>query len=188
MDFNQINSLSALLSESREAKKPSTDGNVKQAINPNVATNSIAVLTREQIQEKKLIEEANKKSKNEIWDTDAIPEQEDVRDIHDSRPSPFYEISYKQLIGTEDSFLGMGDKSPASQDCSHIVVKIHFPGSKLKDLDVDVKKNRISAESKTLKLFTYLPVAVDHDNGKAQFDSAKCILTVTIPILKEFNF
>ena len=188
MDFDQIGSLSTLLSESRDAKQPTIEGNNKQVSNPNMTSNSIAVVTREQLQQKKLEEESIAKSKNEIWDTDVIPNQDDVRDINDKRPAPHYEISYKQSIGTEDSFLGMGDKSPATQDCSHIVIKMHFPGSKLKDLDVDVKKNRISAESKTLKLFTYLPVAVDHDNGNAQFDPVKYILTVTIPIIKEFNF
>ena len=188
MNFDQINSLTTLLNESQNAKKPSDEGNVKQASNPNITSNSIAVVTREQIQANKLKEEEEKKKANNIWSGDNLVEQDDLRDLNDKRPSPHYEISYKQSIGTEDSLLGMSGITPSSADCSHIIIKIYFPNCKLKDLDVDVKKNRISAESKQLKLFTYLPIAVDHEKGNAAFDSKTHILTVTIPIIKEYNF
>ena len=57
-----------------------------------------------------------------------------------------YEIYYKQQVGTEDMFLGT-DKTPGPDDCTHLMVKIHFPGCKLKDLDLDVRKGKIRAES-----------------------------------------
>lgn len=63
------------------------------------------------------------------------------------------------------------------------VVKIHFPGSKMKDLDLDVSENRIRAESRKLRLFTYLPRTVDHEKGNAKFDSKKEVLIVTLPIV-----
>ena len=53
----------------------------------------------------------------------------------------------------------------------------------MKELDLDVTKNRIRAESKTLKLFTYLPVNVDHNKGNAKFDKEKAVLTCTLPII-----
>lgn len=64
-------------------------------------------------------------------------------------PSSRYEIYYKQQVGTEDMFLGT-EKTPSSNDCTHIVVKIHFPGCKLQDLDLDVRKRKIKAESANL--------------------------------------
>ena len=63
------------------------------------------------------------------------------------------------------------------------VLKIHFPGSKMKDLDLDVTSNRVKAESKSLRLFTYLPRTVDHEKGNAKFDSKKEVLTITLPII-----
>jgi hypothetical protein len=36
-----------------------------------------------------------------------------------------------------------------------------------------------------LKLFTYLPQAVRHDEGKAAFDKKTEVLTVTLPIINE---
>ena len=55
----------------------------------------------------------------------------------------------------------------------------------MRDLDLDVTKNRIKAESPRHRLFTYLPCAVRHDNGSAQFDASKEVLTVTLPIINE---
>lgn len=78
--------------------------------------------------------------------------------------------------------MGLGDKSPATADCTHLVVKVHFPGSTMKEIDLDVTKQRIRVSSRTHKLFTYLPMPVDEANGSAQFDSKKEVLTVTLPI------
>lgn len=61
-----------------------------------------------------------------------------------------FEIRYKQRVGAEDVFLGMSDKTPASSDCTHLVVKVHFPGATLAELDLKVTKNRIKAESPKL--------------------------------------
>jgi len=124
------------------------------------------------------------KAAKAIWALDEIPSEDALLNIQDDRPCPRYEISYKQEVGTQDTFLGFGDKTPGSADASHLVVKIHFPGSTMKELDVDVTKERIKAESKALRLFTYLPVPVDSANGKAQFDMKKEVLTITLPIIR----
>ena len=121
-----------------------------------------------------------------IWAIDDIPTEDALAcDVQDTRPCPRYEISYKQSVGTEDTFLGMAGKTPGSADCTHLVVKVHFPGSTMKDLDLDVTKNRIKAESRTLRLFTYLPMPVDKDKGSAKFDKDTHVLTVTLPIIEE---
>jgi hypothetical protein len=56
----------------------------------------------------------------------------------------------------------------------------------MKELDLNVTKNRIIASSKTHRLFTYLPLNVDENNGKAQFDPKKEVLTVTLPIIPDY--
>jgi PIH1 CS-like domain len=55
----------------------------------------------------------------------------------------------------------------------------------MRDLDLDVTRDRIKAESAKLKLFTYLPVAVKHKEGKASFDPKTELLTVSLPIINE---
>lgn len=65
------------------------------------------------------------------------------------------------------------------------MVKIHFPGCKLKDIDLDVCKNCIKAESRTFRMFTYLPKNVDEERGNAKFDTKKEVLSVTLPIIDD---
>ena len=124
-------------------------------------------------------------SKDDIWQTDEIPTEDAILSTVDDRPSPRYEFSYKQEVGTQDSLFGMNGKTPGSMDCSHLVVKVHFPGCTMRDLDLDVTRDRIKAASPQLKLFTYLPHPVRHDEGKAAFDRKTEVLTVTLPIINE---
>lgn len=121
----------------------------------------------------------------DIWEEDEIPSEEALHDPHDTRPCPRYEIRYKQRVGAEDVFLGMSEKTPGSSDCTHLVVKVHFPGAALADLDLKVTKRRIKAESPRLLLSTYLPLPVEDDKGVAQWDKAKHVLTVTLPISED---
>ena len=118
-----------------------------------------------------------------IWDDDEVPDEEDiVDDPYDTRKRPRYDISYKQSVSAEDVFLGMGDKSPASEDCEAMVVKVHFPGCKLSELELNVTQQKFVAESRELKLSTFLPLPVKHKQGDAKWDAAKSVLSVTLPI------
>ena len=97
-----------------------------------------------------------------IWSAEEIPsfgnryDKENSNDKNgnnkDDNPKeePIHQIYYKQEIGTQDVFLGMDDQnnmSPGSFDCTHIVVKIHFPNASLDDLNLDIKSNCLLAES-----------------------------------------
>ncbi len=181
--FGDITGLSNLLAESADAEKKRTTA---QAVPPS-ATGTTVVKGRNDILA------TNKKEKEKdlasIWETEKLPIEDALlcTSESDGRPVPRYEFCYKQTIGTEDTFLGMGNKTPATTDCTHLIVKVHFPGATMRDLDLDVTKNRIRAESKDLKLFTYLPVNVYHEKGKAQFDVKKSVLTVTLPIISFFD-
>lgn len=69
----------------------------------------------------------------------------DAPDPLDKRKRPTYEILYKQDVMTEDLFLGT-EKTPSSSDCSHMTLRIHFPGHKMADLELDVTKTSLKAE------------------------------------------
>ena len=183
-NYNAINALSSLLKESDEINNQRN-----QSYQPPVSTGPTNVVTKSTLSSSNASIPAsvpNKSASQDIWQVDELPTEDSVANVIDDRPAPRYEISYKQVVGTEDVFLGMSDKSPSSQDCTHLVVKIHFPKSSMKELDLDVTRNRIKAESKTHRLFTYLPVSVDEANGKAKFDSKKEVLTVVLPIIREY--
>jgi hypothetical protein len=86
---------------------------------------------------------------------------------------------------TEDVFLGLSDKDPSSSHCEAMVVRIECPNHRLEDIELDVKKQKIVLESSTLKLSTYLPYPVRHQDGQAKWDKVKQTLTITLPIIRE---
>ena len=180
MNMDSIGALSNLMQESAEAQQQQ-----EQQVAP-MSLNNTTVVTPSSLKTKKSEAELSK----EIWLDSEIP-TEDMLLAKASKsnqlPTPKFEFRYKQSVGTEDTYLGMSDKSPGSFDCTHLVVKVHFPNCKMRDLDLDVTRNRIKVESRSLRLFTYLPVNVFHDKGSAKFDSKKEVLTVTLPIDDEMQ-
>ena len=130
-----------------------------------------------------LLAPKEKKGSGDIWGEAEVPDQEAfIEDLNDKRKTPRHEICFKQAVDSGDVFLGLSDKSPGTSDCTHIVVKAHFIDCNMKDIDLDVTKNMLKAESDAFKLRIYLPQPVDSDNGSAKFDPETFILTVTLPI------
>jgi hypothetical protein len=175
MDFmgEGVTQLSTMLNDSREA----SEAKEGETVRPQALGNTKVVMGKA----------AAKEDPKAIWKDSEIPLEDAVICRSDGRPAPRYEISYSQTVGTEDTFLGLSGKSAASSDCNILVIKIHFPGEVMRDIHLDVTTNRILAESKLLSLFTYLPVTVVHEKGSAKFDSAKHVLTVSMPIKDEFE-
>lgn len=184
-NLSDISGLSSLLTESKAAQE-AKESHFQQKPGASSAT----VVKRGPASSTATTDASEAKTKpsasSSIWDEAEVPTDEALAAINDGRPAPRYELSYKQSVGTQDTILGLSDKTPLTSDCTHLVVKIHFPGANKRDLDVDVKKNRLKATSKTHRLFTYLPVDVDQNNGKAEFDVSREVLTLTLPIVHEF--
>uniref|UniRef100_A0A7R9UGX0 PIH1D1/2/3 CS-like domain-containing protein n=1 Tax=Pinguiococcus pyrenoidosus TaxID=172671 RepID=A0A7R9UGX0_9STRA len=125
-----------------------------------------------------------RKDPKAIWDPAEVPYADEIEAPRDDRPVPQFYMFYKQDVDAGDVFLGTSDKTPGSQDCTHLVYKVFFPDAKgAQELELDVKKQRLVAESSSLRLDTFLPMPVDSENGKAQWDAAKKCLCVTLPIL-----
>jgi hypothetical protein len=59
----------------------------------------------------------------------------------------------------------------------------------MKDLDLDVRKQKLVVQSKTHLLNLYLPYPVDQDKGSAKFETDTCTLIVSVPIVRpDFPF
>jgi hypothetical protein len=182
--FGDINSLSSLLQEGQTESESRSE---RHSQKPSAGAGALTVRENPaSLAAEKTVED--KKKKDSIWNEQEVQTEDAlVAGASDDLPCPRYEISYKQSVGTEDTYLGLTNKTPGSEDCSHLVIKIHFPGAKMKNLDLDVTSNRIKAQSKTHKLFTYFPKEVDNEKGVAKFDAVKEVLTVTLPIIDEFG-
>ena len=119
-----------------------------------------------------------------IWADDEIPPEEALAFVDaaaETRPKPKFAMLYKQLVSSEDVYLGT-EKTPGSCDSNALVYKIDFPGHAQRDLDVDVTKTTLTAESKSLRLALYLPQPVLADRGTAKWDEKKKQLVVTLPV------
>eukprot|EP00899_Mesostigma_viride_P014880 jgi/Mesvir1/23393/Mv21088-RA.1 len=133
-----------------------------------------------------------KDTSKDIWDADEVVDAFAAAELSradDGRPEPQYEFIYRQAVGTEDAYLGMGMKDPSSTSCETLVLKVDLPGAKsLKEIDLDVHKNHVHVSTPSFLLSTYLPHNVDDKRGKAQWDKDKNVLTVMMPIIREFDF
>lgn len=58
----------------------------------------------------------------DIWNTEEVTEKQQY-EYDDPRPSPDYDLIFKQSVGTEDVFLGMGPKNPSTASCESMVVR-----------------------------------------------------------------
>lgn len=130
-----------------------------------------------------------KKDTKDIWNAEEVPEGAEFEDGYDDpRPQPEFDIIFKQAVTTEDMFLQMGNKTPSSVCCEDMLVKITLPDTKLADVDLDVKDKYLACRTPTYKLGLHLPHPVDSKNGKAQWDGTKELLTVTLRIVREYDF
>lgn len=115
--LDNLSSLSKILQESQESQTKKEQANSQ----PPILTSSTVVVTSNTVPKKTDDSKAQENAKL-IWDdAEILSEDALLAEMADSRPSPRYEISYKQSVGSEDTFLGLGDKTPASTDCSHLV-------------------------------------------------------------------
>ena len=113
----------------------------------------------------------NRKDPNEIW------KEEDVNNtaakISDDRPEPQYEMMYKQRVGTEDVFLGLGGLDPSSRCCQDLLVKVHLPSTKQAEISLDVDPTVLKLQAPNFALVLPLPHTVQNKDGNAKWDNFK---------------
>ena len=188
-DVGSINALSSMMSDAQQAQAEREEKNVK---NNQIGTvNIITPAEKKRIEQEKQLQLENDikngkvkvKDPNAIWDEEEI-DQTDPDFIDDGREVPEYNIIYKQHVGAEDVYLGMGNTTPSTISAGYLVVHIDFPGQKMKDLDLKVEKQKIVAQSPKHRLCTYLPHEVDDQKGNAKWDGKKDRLSITLPIVR----
>jgi len=95
-----------------------------------------------------------------------------------------YDILYRQSVGSQDVYLGLGEKDPGSRQCEEMVVEVVLPGvGGVSEIELEVKKQTIMVLTTKYKLSIYLPRPVDADKGKAEWVTAKDTLRVILPVI-----
>lgn len=124
----------------------------------------------------------------DIWNTEEVQEGSEFEDVYDPRPQPEYDIVYSQDVTSEDIFLGMGNKTPATASCETMTIKITLPNTRYAEVELNVTDKFLDCRTPKYKLGLHLPHMVDSKNGKAKWDGDKGLLTVTAKMKREYDF
>ena len=131
---------------------------------------------------------AKKADPNEIWAEADVKDAGDIDDIDDGRACPDYEIVFKQNVTPQDFFLGIDPLRHAGISCSdELVLKVTLPGTKLADIDLDVRPTFVRIGAPKYKLKAQLGEKVNETKGNAKWDASKSLLTVTLPIIHDLD-
>eukprot|EP00941_MAST-03F_sp_MAST-3F-sp1_P006348 g6348.t1 len=183
--MNSFGDLSALSSLIESAQKNSDENSSIVARNKYTQrTSGMGGYVDEPDEYAEAMAERSENMSKDIWLPDEIPEKIDI-EVNDDRPRPPFKIQYKQNVSSEDMFLGMSGVSPSMAECQYMVVLVRFPGCQLQDIEIDVTKKVLLAQSSLYRLRLALPYPVREKDGKATFDSTKGELSVTLPIEKQ---
>lgn len=116
---SDINALSAMLDESRQALDTESSKQTQQP--PMSLAPSRVVIGGSLAAASSGSNKIERSKEKDIWQDGEVPSEDSIISQVDGRPSPRYEFSYKQELGTQDTFLGLNGKTPGSSDCSHLV-------------------------------------------------------------------
>ncbi|XP_067947829.1 dynein axonemal assembly factor 6-like [Watersipora subatra] len=145
-----------------------------------------AKVTEESTQKATKLAERQSDSK-EIWDADEVNDGSQYDDVYDTRQRPDYDIIYKQAVSSEDMYLGMGNKTPATASCEDMVINVKLPGTEFKSMNVDLTDKHLSIRSPKYRLGLHLPHPCDSKLGKAQWLSETHILKITVKLKREYD-
>ena len=125
---------------------------------------------------------------NEIWADSEVRDAGDIDDVDDGRAQPEYDIVFKQNVTPEDFFLGADPTRNPGIACSdELVLKVQLPETKLADIDLDVRPTFVRVSAPKYKLRACLTERVDETKGNAKWDAEKATLTVTMPIVHDWD-
>ncbi|ESN98744.1 hypothetical protein HELRODRAFT_67100, partial [Helobdella robusta] len=123
----------------------------------------------------------------DIWDEGELNEGSEFNDLDDPRPEPKYEMIFKQSVTPEDMFLQMGNKTTSTASCENLIVKIYLPGSKISEVNLDVKELFLDCRTPKYKLGLFLPHSNDPKVAKAQWNPKDELLTVTLKLIRDYD-
>lgn len=119
-----------------------------------------------------------------------IKQQENDEELLDTRKQPEYTITYKQCVTTEDIYLQMGLKTPATSSCEDMVVEIKLPEEtvNIDRMDLRVEPDSVHLHTPVYRLTLSLPHKIHPKKGRAEFDSDKKVLKLTLRMNRELDF
>lgn len=85
-------------------------------------------------------------------------------------------------------FLQIGPKTPSSASCENLIIRIKMPGDKKENVALTVDTTSLNVNSSQYMLVLPLPHDINPDLSKANWDSEKESLILTLKLDREFDF
>lgn len=119
-----------------------------------------------------------------------MKQQENDEKLLDHRKQPNYKITFKQSVTTEDIYLQMGMKTPATSSCEDMVVDIELPDEtvNIEQMDLRVEADSVHLQTPVYSMDLSLPHQIHPKQGRAEFDSDKKVLKLTLRMNRELDF
>lgn len=117
-------------------------------------------------------------------------QQVEDADLLDTRKQPDFTITYKQAVSTEDMYLQMGLKTPATSSCEEMIVDIFMPEETvtIDHMELNVETEVVHLQTPVYRLKLSLPHKIDPKKGRAAFDPDKKTLKLTLRMNREYDF
>ncbi|XP_053676512.1 dynein axonemal assembly factor 6 [Anopheles nili] len=125
----------------------------------------------------------------EEWEAQLMHEN---RALFDSRKQPEYRISYRQTVATEDIYLQMNCKTPATSSCENMIVEVFLREEDdtigIHHIELSVKEQGVVVGSPKYLLDLVLPHRINPDKGNAAWISDQKTLRLTLKMKRELDF
>uniref|UniRef100_A0A182KEB7 PIH1_CS domain-containing protein n=1 Tax=Anopheles christyi TaxID=43041 RepID=A0A182KEB7_9DIPT len=125
----------------------------------------------------------------EQWEAQQL--QQD-RALFDSRKQPEHRISYRQTVATEDIYLQMNCKTPATASCENMIVEVFLTGEDdsvgIHQIELEVKQQLVIVGSPRYRLELTLPHRINPDKGNAAWLADQKTLRLTLLMVRELDF
>lgn len=122
-------------------------------------------------------------------DLDDIQRQDE--ELLETRKQPDYSIAYKQAVTTENIYLQMGLKTPATSSCEDMILNIQLSEEQeitINDMELNVEEDKVELKTPIYRLNLMLPHKVYSSKGRAEYDATKKSLKITLKMNREYDF
>lgn len=140
--------------------------------------------------ENSLLKKVEKKE-NSIQSYEEFEKQVEVdAELVENLKTPEYSIVFKQAVAPEDVFLQFSGKTPLTSSCEDMLMIIEMPEETvgIDQMNLVVEERTVKLKTKIYSLNVQLSQKVDKKKSKAEYDSVKKQLNLTLRLNREFDF
>lgn len=131
------------------------------------------------------------KTENLIQSYEEFEKQTEVEtELLENFKTPEYSVVFKQAVAPEDVFLQFSGKTPATSSCEDMILQIEMPEETvgIDEINLVVEEKSVKLKTKIYSLNVPLSQKIDTKKSKAEYDSVKKQLNLTLRLNREFDF